>query len=246
MPKTRERTLCRPAELWLRAERPDEDPSDDGPDWDTWLLRRMNAGAIVTLHGVFVDRAVLEQRFACVPERCAPRAGRGAWRSCCADVQVPLTLAEERRLTRHRKTLTEYLGERAGPASSKRGSAPSKSWFAGGELEKVDRRCTFARLTRDGKLRCRLRGFAQQKRIAQSDVQPLPCRLFPLLLVDTGDRVLLTVVSSSTYRLVSAFPPRRYPCLADPSLPPLWESMRADLDWLFGRGFARALKRAAT
>jgi hypothetical protein len=55
--------------------------------------------------------------------------------------------------------------------------------------------------------------------------------------------VLLTVVASNTRRLVSAYPVKRYPCLGDASLPPLYESMREDLDWLFGKGFAKALSR---
>jgi len=63
--------------------------------------------------------------------------------------------------------------------------------------------------------------------------------------LDRGQgRVLLTVVASHTRRLVSAHPAYRYPCLADESLPPLPQSMRGDLDWLFGEGFAKALAKA--
>jgi hypothetical protein len=58
-----------------------------------------------------------------------------------------------------------------------------------------------------------------------------------------GGRVLLTVVANSTRRLVSAYPIKRYPCLQDAALPPLYEALRGDLDWLFGKGFAQALAR---
>jgi hypothetical protein len=77
-----------------------------------------------------------------------------------------------------------------------------------------------------------------------SQVQPLSCRLFPLLVLDFGQgRTVLTLISSSTYRLAGAWPPGRYPCLSDPRLPPLHRSLKGDLDWMFGPGFARALSR---
>ncbi len=73
----------------------------------------------------------------------------------------------------------------------------------------------------------------------------MSCRLFPLIAVALPrGKVALTLVARRTYRLVGAFPQERYPCLSDSSLPPLAESMRVDLDWLFGRGFARALRAA--
>jgi hypothetical protein len=100
----------------------------------------------------------------------------------------------------------------------------------------------FSGLDSQGHIRCHLHAYAKQARVDRGELQPVSCRLFPLIVVDLGNgRTLLTVVADHTRRLVGAHPVKRYPCLDDPSLPPLASSMRADLDWLFGKGFAKAL-----
>jgi len=194
-------------------------------DWDGWLLRRMSAGRIVTVGGVLVDRDVLDQRFACVSDRCAPRPGRGAWRSCCADVEVTLDEGERRRLARASAELPQ-------------------TWCERGRLVRPGGRCVCSTIDGQGRIRCRLHSIARRRDAEQSEIQPLSCRLFPLIVLDYGQgRVALTLVSKSTWKLAGAWPARRYPCLADPKLPPLHESMKRDLDWAFGKGFARALAK---
>lgn len=223
---------------WLRAECEGGD-EQAGPDWETWLLRRMNAGAILDIDGLFVDRAVVEQRFACVPERCAPGPGRGRWRSCCADAEVTLSPAELRRLRRHQRVLAPALIGR----EPRLAGCGSDFWRAHGpSIARPGGRCAFSQLDSKGRIRCHLHALARGRRLEQSELQPLSCRLFPLIVVDLGaGRTLLTVVAKSTFRLVATWPPGRFPCLNDDALPPLHVSMRRDLDWLFGAGFARAL-----
>ncbi|MBI5542344.1 MAG: hypothetical protein HY901_00525 [Deltaproteobacteria bacterium] len=209
---------------WLGGEPPSGDQSQ-GPDWDGWLLRRMSLGEIVTVGGVLVDRAVLRQRFACVAERCAPRSGRGPWRSCCADVEVALDASEHRRLSRVRRELPQ-------------------GWEGEGCLARPSGRCALSQIDRAGQIRCVLHCLARERGVDRSEIQPLSCRLFPLIVVDFGEgRCALTLVSKTTHRLVGAFPPPRYPCLSDDRLPPLPEALKGDLDWAFGKGFARALDR---
>ena len=198
----------------------------DGPDWDGWILRQMSRGEVVTVGGMLVDRALLRQRFACVPERCAPLEGRGPWRSCCADVGVALDLGERRRAAAGARSLGLARFEEAGMLARPGGA------------------CIFSRLDHAGRIRCRLRDVARARGEDQSEVQPLSCRLFPLVVLDLGEgRTALTLVSRATWRLLGAHPPHRYPCLSDGGLPPLYRSMRRELDWAFGVGFARALSR---
>lgn len=212
---------------WLRAGDVQLPESAEGADWDGWLLRQMNAGEIVTVGGVLVDRQVLRQRFACVSERCAPRRGRGAFRSCCADAAVALDSGERRRLAR----IPELACE---------------PWEDDGFLAHCDGRCVLSQIDAHGRIRCRLHALARRRGVDRSEIQPLSCRLFPLIVLDFGQgRVALTLISTSTWRLVQAHPPKRYPCLADPALPPLTQALRGDLDWAFGKGFARALARRA-
>jgi hypothetical protein len=224
---------------WLRVEAPANDQVAP-VDWDVWLLQRMSRGEIVDVGGVLVDRAVLRQRFACVAGRCAPGPGRGNCRSCCADAFVSLTRAEDRRLGRHRNLLG-WLKRREPRLESSRGRAFYRDGREPG-LARPDGRCVFSQLDKHGRIRCHLHAYAKHTKIDRGELQPISCRLFPLIVIDRGDgRVVLSVVASHTRRLVSTYPPSRYPCLADASLPPLHQAMRADLDWLFGKGFARAL-----
>jgi hypothetical protein len=232
-------TLNPLARGWLRAG-DDEPGSGDG--WDTWLLRRMAHGRIADVGGVLVDEAVLEQRFACVPERCAPAKGRGPARSCCADVAVPLTNAERRRLMAVRRPLGAWLA-----AHEPRLAGSPVVDAEDATLARPGGRCALSHLHARRGLRCHLHAFARAFGTDRRLLQPLSCQLFPLILVDVGDgRIALTVVGRATHRLVAAWPADRYPCLADPGLPLIWRSLRGDLDWVFGRGFARALSSTAS
>jgi hypothetical protein len=227
---------------WLRAEGA-ESSQDEPADWDSWLLRRMSRGGVTDVGGVLVDMAVLRQRFACVPDRCAPRLGRGSHRSCCADVFVSLSRAEDRRLARRGPDLLDWMKAREPRLGPCQGPGFYRARGESG-LAKPGGRCVFSQLDERGRIRCRLHAYAKGRRIDRAELQPIGCRLFPLIVLDCGGgRVLLTVVASHTRRLVSAYPAGRYPCLSDPALPPLCEAMRGDLDWLFGRGFAKALAR---
>lgn len=225
---------------WLRSDAPGPRPVDL-PDWDTWLLQRMSRGEVADVGGVLVDRAVLRQRFACVPDRCAPGPGRGGNRSCCADALVSLSRAEDRRLGA-RADLLPWLQAREPRLAPCHGPGFYRDE---GELARPGGRCVFSQIDEQGRIRCRLHAYARSARVERSQLQPISCQLFPLIVVDCGrGRVLLTVVASHTRRLVGAHPVHRYPCLSDASLPPLHVSMRRDLDWVFGRGFAKALSRA--
>jgi hypothetical protein len=230
------------AARWLRAEAPESSPGEPS-DWDTWLLRRMSQGEVVLVGGVLVDRAVLRQRFACVSDRCAPGPERGGDRSCCADVFVSLSRAEDRRLEKRGLDLLDWMKAREPRLAKHEGRHFYRDESELG-LARPGGRCVFSQFDEQGRIRCRLHAYAKQARIDRGELQPISCRLFPFIVVDRGGgRVLLTVVASNTRRLVSAYPVKRYPCLADASLPPLYESMREDLDWLFGEGFAKALSR---
>jgi hypothetical protein len=230
---------------WLRAATV-ESGQGEPPDWDAWLLQRMSRGEVVDVGGVFVDRAVLRRRFACVSDRCAPGPNRGGCRSCCADAFVSLSRAEDRRLESRSVDLLAWLKARESRLEQLQGKG---FYRAEGELglARPGGRCVFSQLDDRGRIRCRLHAYAEQAQLDRGELQPVSCRLFPLIVVDRGrGRVALTIVGSHTRRLVSAYPAKRYPCLDDASLPPLYEAMRADLDWLFGEGFAEALSRKTT
>lgn len=238
---------------WLCA--PDEEEGDESADraFRRWLLSRMSANAILQAGPVLVDRAVLETRFACLSERCVPGPDRGQMRSCCADLALPLTPAERKRLSAQRGELRDWLLSREprlrGRLDPPRSPMKSgrKAFFLdqdGTTLRRVRGRCVFSAIDHKARIRCHLYGVARRAGVSVPDLQPFSCRLFPLVLVRLSrEFVLLTVVCRANYRAWQALPPWRFPCLSDPTLPPLVQSMSSTLDWLFGRGFAKRLAR---
>lgn len=227
---------------WLEIDEPEE-PDDSCEDhFECWLEKKEGGEGVVEVGSILVDQLVLHTRFDCVPERCAPVRGHRRWRSCCTDVYVPLTLAEKRRLAGVRKELGRHLSRR-----EPRLSCGGGRFYLDEEGEALCRpggRCVFSLLDGRGRIRCHLHQFARKHKIPQSDIQPYTCRIFPLLLIllDEG-KILLTVLDKSNYRAWNTYAPWRFPCLVDPSLPPLVQSMAGTLDWLFGKGFARELSK---
>jgi len=234
---------------WLDAN--DDDDAEADAFFDDWLEEVEDDPRLLTAGKVKVDPAVLHTRFACVPERCAPWNERGRMRSCCADIFVPLTPAERRRLRRHRRLLAGHLlrtEPRLRDCLAKPGREPGDFFLDedGDALERVGGRCIFSRRDAQGRIRCRLYTIAGKLGLETTDIQPYTCRIFPLVLVQLErGRVLLTVLHKDNYRGLESLPPWRFPCLADPGLPPLHRSMAGTLDWLFGRGFAAWLARQA-
>ena len=247
--------LNRAAQQWLRSPGPGEAPradhrDDPGDDWSDWILGRMAAAALLDVDGILVDQAILEQRVACVPQRCAPQPGRGRMRSCCADLDVALTGDEINRLRRHTRRLWSWL---SGREPRLRELVPNDAgrpfWLADdrAHLSHPGSRCVFSALDDKGRIRCHLHAYAREHDVQRQTVQPLPCRLFPLILVELpAGGVLLTTLCESTAGLLGTFPASRFPCLSDPSHRLAVKSLAEDLDWLFGRGFARTLRSSGT
>ena len=223
------------------------DESADAPDWDAWRDELKASGRLLKVGRVEVDRAVLEQRFGCISGRCSPSTARGRSRCCCADLEVDLEPIEARALDRFAEPLARYLARREPRLELKPGES-GRFWCEEGSsmLRRPGDRCVFSRRDPQGRVRCHLHGFAREHGIEQNEVQPLTCRTFPLLLITMErGRVVLSVLARHSYKHVGSLPPGRFPCLSDPTLPPIYESMRGDLDWLFGPGFADELARLA-
>ncbi|MFH1808351.1 MAG: hypothetical protein ABIJ09_06395 [Pseudomonadota bacterium] len=234
---------------WLRAPstvRGDEE-RDPGA-WDRWLLRLLDPRRVLLVGDVLVDRRVLRQSFACVSRRCIG-ADRGDLRSCCADLAVPLSDPERGHLQRHQQLLARHLWRHEPGLRPWLDANPrARELFIepGGVLARPHGRCVFSRVGSDGAIRCRLRAVARSAGLPRLTLQPLSCALFPLVVVETSPgRLLLSLVTTDNHRLLGQPAPRHFPCLSDPLLPPLVESVRGDLALLFGREFALALAKQA-
>lgn len=236
---------------WLYSPNTDSGEPDCKTDeyFNRWMVALMRVGAILDVGGVLVDRSVLTAHFSCVPDRCAPHPKRGRWRSCCADLEVPLTAGERLRLKRFGLILKETVGRfepRLMRLITNQKGAPPAFWLdVEGYLRRPQQRCVFSAIDDRGRIRCHLYAVSRAVGVAISDLQPIACRLFPLVLVNLRrGRVLLTVLNRRNHRLWQAPAPNRFPCLSDTTLPLLVESMYSTLDWLFGKRFARTLNFA--
>jgi hypothetical protein len=186
---------------------------DDAPeaDWATLVLRRATRGELGDGgRGLLLDLVALGQPYACRSARCSPGMRARAARSCCADLDVAVTAAERAAIS---------------------AAAPGvDDPFDGEVLRKRHRRCVFAEPGPDG-LRCGLHGLRTPD---GRPVKPLPCRLFPLAIVDLGDGSrLLTAVHRTTASRLATRPARAFPCLGDG--PPLYVSERDTIEGVFGK-----------
>lgn len=228
----------------------EEDDDEEIEDWDAWVLENM-IGESVNIRGVIVDKALFKTRFSCVSGRCAPGPEAGQWHSCCANAEVGLTESEVDRLAKFHDELKSFLTpkeprlkEVMWPRVDK--DTPFYLDDDGVRLARPTGRCVFSKIDKQGQIRCRLWDFAKQKGIDRSELQPVTCRVFPLVLVKLLDGTpVLSALNDNNYSHIGGNSPDAYPCLCDRTLPPIYESMRDDIDWLLGTGFTDLLDAAA-
>lgn len=202
-------------------------------DWSAVVLRRAMRGELGDGGpGLLLDLVALGQPYACVPGRCTPGRRASAARSCCADLDVTVSEAEVARIEAAADDVTRVMGWAALP-----------EWRDGDVLRRPRRRCVFAEDGPEG-LRCGLQRTERATRRPSGALKPLPCRLFPLALVDLGDGTrLLTAIHRSTARHLASRPARVFPCLAADQ-PPLYVSERATIEQVFGKAVWRRIERA--
>ena len=209
-----------------------------------WLAEGLGSGAIVDVEGVFVDLAALAgRRFACRPALCTPGLRERGVLSCCADLDVTLSAAERRSIDRHLPQVSLQMAAR-----DRRWSGGAPAIYADPAarqpvLARSARRCVFAYPTPDG-LRCGLHTTAEAEGLPVARLKPLPCRLFPLVLLKARGRTVLTASVGAVGAALSAPPEQRLACLRS-ELPPLHVSCREAIEEQFGGAFYRRLAARA-
>jgi hypothetical protein len=197
-------------------------------DWASFILKRALRGQLGRGgKDLLVDLVALGQPYACDSGRCAPGGRAPRSRSCCADLDVSLAPEEVAAIE---AAMPEI---RAQMADDPRWAGEAPAWIDDGVLRRPGRRCVFAR-QHEGGLRCALHEVEDARGAPRGTIKPMPCRLFPLAIVDLGDgRRLLTAIHRATARHLVSRPARAFPCLG--AGPPLVESERATLTELFGQ-----------
>jgi hypothetical protein len=225
-----------PLDAWLA--------DGDAPeaDWGGHLLRLALRGELGhATDALLVDLPALARPFGCRTSTCTPGLRPPRTRSCCADVDVQLTADERSAITGALDEIAAHLR----PHDPRWAEGVPVPFTSGDELARPGGRCVFARPTRTG-LRCALHEVEEATGRPRGALKPMPCRLFPLIVVDLGDgRRLLTAVTAKTARHVGLPPARSFPCLRDPgSARPLYLDARDTLEALWGRDGYLAVRRA--
>ena len=165
------------------------------------------------------------------------------------NLDVTLSAAERRSIDRHLPQVSLQMAAR-----DRRWSGGAPAIYADPAarqpvLARSARRCVFAYPTPDG-LRCGLHTTAEAEELPVARLKPLPCRLFPLVLLKVRGRTVLTASVGAVGAALSAPPEHRLACLRS-DLPPLHVSCRDGIEEQFGGAFyrrlaARARRREAT
>jgi hypothetical protein len=215
------------------------DPAEG--DWAAFVVRLANRGALGRARGLLLDLAALSQPFACRSNECTPGRRDAGTRSCCADIEVTLSTRERRAIERALPELARHLRRK-----DLRWAEGAPPLFDGDALRRPGGTCIFAMREAVG-LRCALHQLEARAGLPPGALKPIPCRLFPLALVDLGEgRRLLTAVHRATASPLGTLPARRFPCLrGDDRRPPLYRALHDTLVQFFGPAATREIARAA-
>jgi len=214
------------------------------PDWSVHLLQLAARGELGRVSAkVLLDLPALAQPWTCATGACTPGRRAADARSCCADLEVAPTAEERAAIEAALPEIASFLRDR-----DPRWATP-RAPFRDDALDRPGRRCVFALPpgAGDGEgLSCGLHALEDATGRPRGALKPLPCRLFPLVLVDTEDgRTLITAVAPKTWRLAASRPARAFPCIGLAGAPTVAEACVETISTLYGPKAAKKSAEAA-
>lgn len=200
-------------------------------DWGGHVVGLANRGELGTGgSGLLLDLPALAQPFACVPTGCAPGLRAEGRRSCCADLTVELTPDEAAAIDAALPEVAAWMAPR-----DPRWGKGAPTTVEEGALLRPGRRCVFAVKDERG-LSCGLHAVEDATGRTRGTLKPMPCRLFPLVVVDLGDgQLLLTAVSRKLGARFGLPPVRLFSCLSGEAGTTVVDDTAETLEALWGR-----------
>lgn len=230
--------------------------------WQAFLDDKKERGDLVKIDNVWVDVPnVIQRVYTCDSTTCSPGIRRRGVESCCAELSVQITRAEEKMLQKNLDEVSAFMREHDptwGAGDKDLDDIvevdPDNPWAK--QLKKRRKRCTFAFKGDEGQLWCGIHGWALREGKNVFEVKPKVCFLFPLLLQDLpddDDGWLLSAIDEENAPLIGYAAFDELPCLhgdktfgvtAAPA-PPFYENERATITHLLGAGFMKKLDKLA-
>jgi len=223
-------------------------PHDTDPDWTVHLLQLAARGNLgQAARGRLLDLPALAQAFTCATGACTPGRRAADARSCCADLEMSPSAEERAAIDGALPEITAFMAPRdprwaAGTPKVYDGDALRRAKDPG--AGRVGARCIFAVGGANG-LSCGLHALEDATGRARGALKPLPCRLFPLVLVEVDDgNTLLSAIHRSTARLAGSRPARAFPCIGAAGAPTVAESCADTITALWGPKAAKKAQAA--
>jgi hypothetical protein len=220
-------------------------PHDSDADWTVHLLQLAARGNLgQAARGRLLDLPALAQTFTCATGACTPGRRAADARSCCADLEMTPTPEERAAIDGALPEIAAFMAPRdprwaAGAPAIYEGDALRRA--KDGAKGRTGARCIFAAEGPDG-LSCGLHSLEDATKRPRGTLKPLPCRLFPLVLVEVDDgNTLLSAIHRNTARLAGSRPARAFPCIGAAGAPTVAESCADTITDLWG---AKAAKKA--
>jgi hypothetical protein len=209
----------------------------DENDWGPHLLSLMSRGEVGRAGpGKLLDLPALAQPHACATGVCTPGMRAKNARSCCADLDMAPSADERAAIEANLPEIAAFMAPR-----DARWADGAPALFDGDTAARPGRRCVFS-LLGDAGLSCGLHALEDATQRPRGALKPLPCRLFPLVLVEVDDRTtLLSAIHRKTAKLAGSRPVSAFPCLSLTGAPTIAESCADTITALWG---ARAANKA--
>lgn len=211
-------------------------------DWGPHLLQLMSRGQVGRAGpGKLLDLPALAQAHACATGVCTPGLRAKAARSCCADLDMTPSPEARAAIEANLEEIAAFMA----PRDPRWADGPPPR-FDGEVATRPGRRCVFSLLGPEG-LSCGLHALEDATGRPRGALKPLPCRLFPLVLVEVDERTtLLSAIHKKTARLAGSRPVSAFPCLGLAGAPTVAASCRDTIAALWGeRAADRAVREVA-
>jgi hypothetical protein len=225
-----------------------------------YIEKLKEMGEALFIDNVLIDAPqLIERRFICDTLHCMRRTGKHGHckGSCCTDLEVNITPNE---VLQMRRLAKKYLASSAAAPESPEYAVAKRVMEGDGWMDQNYRGeptithskknvCSLGHVDGEGRLLCAVNAMAAALGDPIAKWKLITCYVFPLHYIEYEEgRYLLTVLCRENHESLDAAPDiGRLRCINRPpkDAPPAYESLRGEIECLFGARFYTRLAEAA-